>query len=219
MRILLSLLLLTAAFGLLAGPAHAQNAILLADYVGYGWETGGFLPSNPGDELDLVGVADNVASILGVDLGTTEVTFYIYGLVSTGEFVSGGVTYIAYVGGTLELWADGAQNSDYGTFPPNGTSPSTFMDGTLLFQGNFTNFQIAITGTGIGGYEGDLDAVAGTVVQEVCANCAYTWGGAWTQGVQLVDGYDLQIDGSLQVDPVVSTEDRAWGSLKSRYDD
>ena len=31
------------------------------------------------------------------------------------------------------------------------------------------------------------------------------------------DGYDMQMDGVLEVDPTVPTQDRAWGSLKATY--
>src|SRR5262245_20911082 len=50
---------------LLAGSASAQNALI--DYQGYAWETGGFPPSDPGDILSFVAVADNIDPRFGVN--------------------------------------------------------------------------------------------------------------------------------------------------------
>jgi hypothetical protein len=191
------------------------------DYYGFAWEDGGFPPSNPGDVLYFTGVGNGADPIFGVDLGTEELTFYIHDLVSTGEFDVAGTTVIAYTGGTLEIYRDGAQNADWGVAPPNPTSPATFNDGTLFFQGAFNDFTIFIAPGGYGSFEGTLDGVAGEVISEVCTGCAYSWGGSFTleSGAQIPAGYDLQIDGVFEIEAAVSTETTNWGSLKALYRD
>ena len=220
MRPLIPKWVFVLAVVLLPATASAQM-ITIVDYYGYGWETGGFLPSDPGDVLEFSGVADFVNPLIDADLGTYEVTLYFYDLVSTGEFVDGGTgnTFVSYAGGTLEVYRDAAKNADWGVFPPNATSPSTFMDGTLLFQGSFTSFNMVLTPSGAGAYEGLLDGIAGLILSDFCDDCAYTWGGSFTQdtGAQIPDGYDLQLDGVLELDQAVPAEPTAWGALKALY--
>jgi len=130
-----------------------------------------------------------------------------------------GTLQIGYTGGTLEIWGDPAKNADWGVFPPNATAPSTFADGTLLFRGTFLNFTLFLTAGGSGAYEGSLDGVAGDFISGICADCAYTWGGAFTEdvGAQIPDGYDVQIDGQFELDQAVATHETGWGRLKSLY--
>ncbi len=217
-KTLLKVLAALVAGALAASPALAQTAIV--DYVGYGWESGGVPPSNVGDALQIAAVADVIDPMFGVNLASEEATIFIYGLTSAGEFtdVNTGWTIISYNGGTLELYSDPARNRDWGTFPPNGSVPSTFTDGTLLFRGAFTSFTLIFTGPGAGTYEGNLDGVGGSAVQ-LCSGCAYTFGGAFTRGTgaQVLEGYDLQIDGTLEVNRAVPRETTGWGALKALY--
>lgn len=202
-----------------AVPATAQIASI--DYLGYGFETGGFLPSQAGDELVLTCVADNVDPLFGVDLGSTELTFHVYGLVSAGEVDMGGYTMINYSGGTLDIYDDPAENAAWGVSPPNPTSPATFSDGTLFFRGNFTAFTLYMTAAGYGSFEGNLDGVAGTMIDGNCSGCIYTWGGTFTQdaGAQIPSGYDMQVDGVFEIDSAVSSEAASWGSVKALFNE
>lgn len=207
-----------ALVALFAVPATAQVATI--DYFGFGWEDGGIPSSNPGDVLEFTGVADFVDPLFGVSLAAVEVTFHASGLVSTGEIpIGGGTVVINYVGGSLDVYVDAAKNADWGVFPPNATSPSTFMDGTLLFGGGFTSFTLFLAADGSGAYEGTLDGLAGTILGGGCSGCGYTWGGAFAaaSGAQIPAGYDLQIDGEFEVDAAVSNQDMGWGRVKSLY--
>lgn len=198
-------------------PAHS---VVVADYLGYGYETGGFLPSDAGDELVFTCVSTWVDPVTGADLTSVEVTIYVYGLISDGETVDGsGNTIVTYTGGKLEMYVDPSQNADWGTNPPNATTPTTFSDGILLFEGDFTSFVIGIQPDGSGVYEGSLDGLAGTMLDSGCADCGYTWGGAWTveAGAQIPAGYDLQVDGKLDVLESVSSREESFGSLKADF--
>ena len=201
-----------------AMPAFGQASAI--DYFGYAWETGGFPTSDPGDLMTFTGVGDYADPIFGVDFGTEEVTFYMYDLVSTGEIpIGGGTLMINYVGGFLEIYRDGAKNADWGIAPPNPTSPSTFVDGTLFFKGSFNSMTVFLNPGGDGAYEGTLDGIGGTMIDDVCTGCVYTWGGNFTppSGAQIPDGYDIQIDGVFEIEEAVSTEDRSWGSVKALF--
>ena len=205
--------------GLLALPVVAQTAQI--DYVGFGFETGGILPSNPGDELVIEAVAGNADTKFAVDLGVTELTFHVSGLVSAGQVVSGGVTSINYTGGMLEIYRDGAKNADWGINPPNPSAPSTFTDGNLFFQGEFTNFTLYFASGGYGSFVGDLNGLGGDMIDGSCSNCVYTWSGAFSpeSGAQIPTGYNLQIDGVFQIDSTVDDEVTSWGSVKALFND
>lgn len=213
--IMLMTLMLVALFAL---PAFGQASAI--DYYGFAWEDGGFPPSNPGDMLVFTGVGDAADPIFGVDLGTEELTFYMYDLVSTGEIpMGGGVNMVNFVGGYLEIYRDGAQNADWGIAPPNATAPSTFVDGTLFFKGSFVSMTMFLNPDGSGAYEGALDGLGGTMIDDVCTGCVYTWGGNFfgPSGAQIPDGYDLQVDGVFEIEEAVSTEETSWGSVKALF--
>ncbi len=182
---------------LCATAVFAQTPTI--DYLGFGWETGGMPPSAPGDEFVFVGVADNADPLFGVDLG--------------------GYTMVTYTGGTMDIWADSAMNADWGVNPPNGTAPSTFNDGTLYFRGAFTSFTVFMSAAGAGSFEGNLDGVEGELIGDVCTDCAYSWGGIFSQeaGAQIPTGYDFQMDGVFEVDPAIGNDDATWSDLKSLY--
>ncbi|MCK9996595.1 MAG: hypothetical protein KAH56_10015 [Candidatus Krumholzibacteria bacterium] len=208
-------MVLVVAFAI---PAFGQASAI--DYYGYAWETGGFPPSDVGDVLVFTGVTDYADPVFGVDLGTEEVTFYMYDLVSTGSMdIGGGTLMINYTGGYLEIYRDAGMNADWGISPPNPTSPSTFIDGTLFFKGSFNSMTVFLNPGGDGSYEGSLDGIGGTMIDEVCTGCVYTWGGnfAPASGAQIPDGYDLQVDGVFEIEEAVSTENSNWGSVKALF--
>jgi hypothetical protein len=199
-------------------PAFGQASAI--DYYGFAWETGGIPTSDPGDILIFTGVGDGVDPIFGVDLEVEELTFYMYDLVSTGEIpVAGGTVMINYVGGYLEIYRDAAKNADWGISPPNPTSPSTFVDGILYFKGSFNSMTVFLSPGGEGAYEGTLDGIGGTMIDDVCTGCVYTWGGNFLPdtGAQIPDGYDLQVDGVFEIEEAVSTENASWGSVKALF--
>lgn len=210
----------------LASPAQADMFILM-DYSGYAYETGGLgdgAPSDPGDVLVLTAVADQFDPLFGVDPLSQEVTIYIYDLQSDGGVTDGDFLRIAYTGGRIEVYEDAVLNHDWGINPPNAEL-SSFTDGQLLFSGDFTSFNLdlAIGGpaNGAGQYYGDIDGVGGTAAQ-LCdggQDCAYTFGGAFSKplAVQLPDGYDVQIVGTLEVDAAVSEEIDSFGAVKSLF--
>jgi len=214
-------LLVVAVLGM-ATVAHAGVNII--DYQGYAWETGGFTPSNPNDNLYMVGVTDNVDAIFGVNLGSEELTIHVADLISTGQVnLGGGVLAISYVGGTLEVWEDPAMNHDYGINPPNGTAPSTFVDGTLLLGGIFTSFVLYYdTVNGVGSYEGNVAWTAGSALGMIngIQNDGFTFGGVLNNTAavgSIPEGYDLQADGVIEINVIVGVESKTWSGVKGLY--
>ena len=214
--------LLTVAMALLANSALAQNAII--DYQGYAWETGGLPPSNAGDVLSVVGVVDAIDPRFGVNFGLEEVTVYASNLVSLGQVnLGGGVLSISYSGGNLDLYRDPARNHDYGVNPANATAPSTFVDGALFLGGTFDSFFLFFdTTSGSGAYEGDVVFNSGSglaALNQIQAN-GYTFGGVLSDaaaGGNVPAGYDLQVDGVIEVEVIVGVEEKSWGAVKSLY--
>jgi len=208
-------LLVWLTLGASASPAA------VADYVGFGWETGGIDSSLPGDELAIATVVTQIDAIFGIDLNAVEGTLYIEGLTSLGAVfnASTGVTSIGYTGGILRLFADPSWDHDWGTNPANGSVPGTFVNGDLLFEGTFTNFSLLLMTSGGGVFEGYLHGTGGSALAGPCSDCAYTFAGAFTtpSGAQIPEGYDLQVDGVLEIESAVAAEDINWGSLKTLY--
>ncbi len=157
----LTLRWLVASVIVLAFAATALAQTPTIDYLGFGWEGDGLPPSNPGDVLEFVGTADFVDPIFDIDLGSVEMTFHVYDLVSTGEVDLGGYTMISYTGGMLDVYVDLSADADWGVFPPNATAPATFTDGLLFFRGSFNDFTVFLTAAGAGSYEGHLDGLGG----------------------------------------------------------
>ena len=199
----------------LAGPI-AQAGVV--DYVGYGWETGTLDPSEVGDELFMAFKVTDICHNFGVDLMTREGTIYVFGLISEGGVDNAGQTLISYTGGTLSLYADPSFDSDWGTNPPSGTVPSTFVNGELIFEGAFTDFTMVLGVTG-GAFEGHLNGTGGSSLDGGCVGCAYTFGGTFTSeaGANIPEGYEIQIDGMLEVDDAVDTEDVSLDDLRALY--
>ncbi len=222
MKLGLGKALVATALLLFAVSAAAQSGtVALMDYSGFAWETTGIPTSNPGDELSITAVATTVDPLFGVDASVQEVTIHISGLiVASAVPLPDGSTAIDYSGGMIEIYEDMVLNHDWGVFPPN-PELATFTDGTLLLAGSFSRFNLNINAAGFGVYDGQIDGVGGTAAQ-ICngsPDCAYTFGGAFGRGVgaQIPDGYDLQIDGTLEVDAAVPVETASFGAVKALY--
>lgn len=205
-----------------AGAAQAQNALI--DYQGYSWETGGFPPSNAGDVLSIVGVVDDLDSRFGISLLMEEVTLSVANLASSGQVdIGGGILSISYSNGTIDLYRDPAKDHDYGVNPPNATAPSSFTNGSLFLGGTFTSFFLFFDpSTGTGAYEGNVVFTAGsglTTLNQLNAN-GYTFGGVLNTnaaGGNVPQGYDLQVDGTIEVEVRIGVEDKTWGTIKDMY--
>jgi hypothetical protein len=215
--------LLSAALAvLIASSAQAQNALI--DYQGYAWETGSFPPSNAGDVLSFVGVVDNLDARFGINLLLEEVTLHVSDLASNGQVdIGGGVLSIAYNGGSINLYRDPSMDHDYGVNPPNATAPASFVNGTPLLTGTLSSFFLFFDpSTGSGAYEGQADFTGGSGLATLNLLNArgYTFGGTLSRlasGGNVPQGYDLQVDGIIEVEVRVGVEPSSWSHIKEMY--
>ena len=184
---------------------HGRELVVL-DFIGYGWETAAFPPSEVGDILSIPLIVDNLSASLGIDLGEEELPGYLSGLVSEGaEEIATGLWRVRYTGGTLSFHRDTAKDYDFGVFPPNATSPSTFTNGTLCLGGNLQNFTFYYhEPTGAGSMEASVQFTEGACLDALAGvnPGAVTFGGFLTRQSNgtLVEGYDLQLDGFLEAE-------------------
>jgi hypothetical protein len=186
-------------------PAPARAQTLLFDYVGFDYEFPDLNPSvfgSPGDEY----------------------TYHFDGLVAVSTQTSGPFVIITYSGpGTLTVYEDlrsGGTPFDYGTNPPSGVAPPTFVDGTPILVGDLTNFRIVFnTSTGSGSFEADFEATGGTQLGNIPIGerVGWTFAGLTTNTTSIPTGYDHQVDGQTFLKPPVTTGTDSWGGLKRRY--
>ena len=105
------------------------------DYQGYGFETGGFPPSAPGDTLRIPIIVTGLTSALGIDFASEEVTGWIAGLVSGGPHDGGdAMQFFTFSTGRMEIYRGIRAYHDFGTWPPSATVPWTFRTATCVWR-------------------------------------------------------------------------------------
>lgn len=221
---------ITAALLATASVAAKADFQFITDYYGYSWENGAHWA--PGTEWRMDGILDDIIPPLTADFGVNEYTYYMSGNSQNGAAVavgSGGVGSGAFViyqinydGGRLDVYEDPAKNHNWGVNPVNGTSPSTFIDGTLYLGATMANtvfFITKYTATGyeIGSFEADLTFDGGSHFAEATAGgtAGYTFAGLTKNNRSAIPtGYLERIDGQQFVTPVLPS---SWGAIKSQF--
>jgi hypothetical protein len=76
-----------------------------------------------------------------------------------------------------------------------------------------------MTAGGGGSFEGTLNGLGGEILGDLCTDCAYTWGGTFTQetGADIPAGYDMQMDGELLIEGSVANEFETWSGVKNLF--
>lgn len=156
-----------------------------------------------------------------VDFVNNEYTFYfqttIAGVVSNPPF---SIDYF-YNDGDFYIYEDPSKDGDYGVYPPNATSPSTFQNGTLILQGTVTNME-------------RYDDPFGFLPPTMVADCIFT-GGTRLGDLPAPDSWIMH--GGLDTFPgtypagyqqawtmkffftgTVSAENSTWGEIKALFD-
>ncbi|MGQ0721796.1 MAG: hypothetical protein ACT4PE_09520 [Candidatus Eiseniibacteriota bacterium] len=204
-----------------AALAVATNAFAQASQIlhvsGHSFETGGFPPSNAGDQLQAVGDLNDIDVPLVWDTANYSYTFHVRQLVSVGEVNISGTRVVGYTGGLFTIYVDWLpSNGNYGVNPPNGTSPSTFSDGISTYlDGFFSDFTLTYNNiTQSGSFTGTLNFTGGDVYPLLSATNGWTFG-ANLAGVSPT-GYDLQMNGDVFL-TVVGVEESTWGGIKALY--
>ncbi|MBU1700633.1 MAG: hypothetical protein KJ970_11760 [Candidatus Eisenbacteria bacterium] len=229
MKVVLKALVALCLAALFTAPAI--GSIWLADYHGYDFTWP--LPQNYTDEGQFYATIGPMVSanadFMVMDEDNYEYTVHIHsGALSTTETVGTYVFYNYYGGdGTISFYEDSridGTSADYGTYPPNPTAPSTFIDGTHLLGGYFTSLTIVIeTVSGNGSFTGTINFNEGVCIE----NMSSTIRAGWTlaalglgQPPYTPSGYTNQVDGEVYLDQLpTATHSATWGQIKSFYND
>lgn len=212
-----------------AAPAFAQDELLFG-FNGFDYED----PNpNPATYLDVgegwkaVGFMTSVGPLLDpwVDTGLNEYTVHIYDLTVDQRFFSSPfLTVLFNPNGRGRYYADaiaGGTAATYGTNPPNATSPSTFIDGSMRIGGDVDNFVLVYNfSTGQGNFSGDmtLDEGPDLIYVPPAQHAGWILGGLAGQPNPTVPaGYDHQISGECRIPGSTPTTHKTWGAVKSLY--
>lgn len=225
------ILLCTAVFAF-AAQAHAQDHVLFAftgfDYqdpnsntnpdpefgyldVGEGYKTVGFVTS-VGSELDPY-----------TDFTVNEYTFHAFNLTVASRVYFGGFIQVDFNnGGRARYFEDpisGGTHGVYGINPPNATSPSRFIDGTLQLGGSVSSFVLTYDfNLGQGNTNGSMNLDEGVQLIYVPIHNGWTLAGlAGRPNGTVPDGYDNQISGECRIPDATPTTHRTWGAVKALY--
>lgn len=221
-----ALLVLLAAMTSLAVPAQAQRDFLCG-YTGFDY----VVPVAPhsgapfladGDEYRGVGFVTSFSTMFNGVTGAGEHTFALSNAVASGTSFVGGVLEVTFAPhARFRIYEDAANNGSYGVNPPNGTTPSTFTDGTL-FLGADVNTMVLVYdyNTAQGNFEGLATLDEGSALWVVAPSRRAGWvlgGQAGQPNGSIPAGYVNQISGEMQIPSVVPAAHKTWGQIKTLY--
>lgn len=208
------------AVGLLAlYPASSQSASLI-DFAGFSWEDGGFPTSQVGDGLSVVAIVDGLSAPLQWDPLDNQYTLHLSSLTSTGQQQPDpNNIVVSYDNGLLGIYEDalaGGTPADPGINPPNASAPGHYIDGSDYLTGILESFTIFYnTQFNSGAFEADVVFAGGAHMGDLGpATTGYSFGGVFVFGQP--DGYDLQWDGQILLNPV-PVEATTWGAVKASF--
>lgn len=229
--------LLLFAFLAVPATAHAQVDELLVSFEGYDYEAPDYNPAEFGDVLDwynMVGYCQSGHPSLALDFVNNENTIQFSNLWSNGFTDFGTFRFITYTTGRVRLFEQAISGGTHGDFngsafpdnniagapPPNDTSPSTFIDGTLVLGGAVTGFVITLDmSAGTGSFGGDVTFDEGTKLANVPSGTsrAYTFAGLTSEPSTVYEGYDHQVSGEIRIERSVPGLNTSWGRMKALY--
>ena len=219
-------MLLTACCALAVAPA-ARGQTLLFDYVGFDFEDPNPIPGSfgePGSGYQGVGLVPNLFAPLVFNHANFEYTYYFNNLTPVGTTVVGHFVIIDYSApGSLEIFEDpkaGGTPGTYGSNPPNGTAPPSFVDGTMILSGELTNFRFVLnTNNNSGSFESEFEAVGGTQLGNLPLNqrTGWTFAGSTGNSTGIPPGYAHQIDGQTFLQKPSNNRASSWGRVKNLY--
>jgi hypothetical protein len=182
-----------------------------------------------GDGYKAVGFITSFGATLQphVDQSNNQYTFHIFDLTvvqhdwdAPNQFVS----VLFQDNGRIRYFEDpnsGGTPGVYGTNPPNGTVPSSFVDGTLILGGDLDGFALFYDYLGAqGGFSGQMTLDEGTLLTYINPSQRNGWligGLAGRPNDTVPSGYDNQISGEARIPEVTPTQTRSWGAVKALY--
>lgn len=230
------LFILTAAVAF-AAPASADQFLL--GFTGFDYDSALFTSSHyldVGDQYHSLGYVTSVdPGMLGgyVDFSVNEYTYYMNNLyVQTVAYWDGNFLEADFsnLSGRTRYYEDPISSGThgvYGTSPPNGTAPSTFVDGSIALGGRTYNFVVTYTfSLGQGDFSGNMDLDEGSDLGYIPAGQRNGWilgGLAGTHSLSgppnpsIPAGYDHQVSGECRRPGPTPTTHRTWGTIKALY--
>ncbi len=223
--------LLLVCTALLAVAAPAKSDEFLLGFTGYDYEDPN---TNPGTYLaigegyKMVGFVTSVGPLLDpwVDFSVNEYTIYVRDLTVISRAAFGPFLSCGFANdGRGSYYADplsGGTPGTYGTFPPNATSPSTFIDGSMRITGDIDNFVLTFNfGTNQGNFSGQMTQDGGPDLIYIPPDQRGGWvlgGLAGRPGNPTVpDGYANQVSGECRIPDATPTTHKSWGAVKALY--
>jgi hypothetical protein len=198
--------------------------------------------SDPGSQLVVVGKITLFCSPfqdLDTSDPTREYTFLWAGLTSAGTLhnpVAGGGTrhQTDYGSGVFFIYEDTSPDTpgenSMPPNPPNAQVPSTYVDGTLILEGNLTNFQTTVTRFNNGNFATSFLAnyqftgpALSPYYQRIQGSLADQAQGTWcatgsANGLcGIPAGYSAHPNGKFDQPPPTPTQTSTWGSIKQLY--
>jgi hypothetical protein len=213
----LGTLAILASPGVIPGaPAHAaESRIFLSGHL---WEPGGISPALPFEELQAVGIVNEIRAPLFWSPSVSSYTWYVHGLVSMGSVLVGNTFLTEYLGGEISIHVDGLpSNASYGVWPANATAPSTFTDGAGVYlTGKFESCALTFhPHTASGSFVGEIVFTGGNAYPQLQSATAWTIGSSLA-GVSPA-GYAAQLNGTLFVEGPSGTAASSWADVKALY--
>jgi hypothetical protein len=223
--------LILVGLGLLAAlPSSSFGDIWLADYHGYDytWPLSEDFTTEGQFYAALGPVISMNEDYFILDEDTFEYTIHIQSGTLTSSDTVG--TYVFYhyeeEDGTISFYEDSrttGSGSDYGTYPPNETAPSTFIDGTHMLGGCLTSLTIVIEQeNGDGTFSGMIDFDEGDYLENIPPNMREGWTfSALGLGHPpfTPEGYMNQIDGEVYLEGGTPVKSTTWGRIRILYID
>jgi hypothetical protein len=211
---------------LLVVPLAAHADTLLFGYQGFDYESPDPNPATFGEAGSSyvgVGFVPFLFAPLVADTASNQYTYYISGLTPVSTQMFGTFLVVDYGTGSMSIYEDSKATgtpADYGANPPNGVTPSTFVDGTPYLLSTVNNFQFVFnTANGSGSYEGTLNFTGGSQIGNFPTNQRSGWQFAGSSGnaLNVPPGYYHQIVGQAFLGEALATRHTTWGALKSLY--
>jgi hypothetical protein len=229
-----ALLLLLTAIVAFAVPAYAQTYELLFAFTGFDYQDPNTVTGpNPdpgylavGEGYKVVGFVTQFGPLLTpyVDTSTYEYTNHIFNLTVSNHAFFGGFLEVDFAdGGRARYYSDALSGGTHGTYginPPNATSPSTFIDGSMRIGGGLKSSVLTYDfGLNQGNFSSTMNLDEGPDLVYVPAGQRPGWtlaGLAGRPNATVPTGYDNQLTGQCQV-LTTPAEHKTWGAVKALY--
>jgi len=226
-----ALLLIFTAVLAFAVPARAADILLFA-FTGFDYQDPNSDPVeylNVGEGYHVVGFVTSFGPDLTpyVDTDTYEYTVYTENLRVASHLFYGTLLVVDFSnGGRGHYFRDligGGTHGDYGSNPPNATSPSTFIDGSLRLGGSINSLNLTYDfdpNINTGQFAGQMNLDEGPDLIYIPANRRNGWtfaGLAGRPNNTVPPGYDNQVQGECRIPASTPTSHKTWGAMKALY--